>query len=153
MGDVGVSTPSPPPLEAPDASAPPPLPPAIPADFRARFTKLSRTRFMSQGHLIERFWVEVYANDAGRAAYESKSATAAPGAMIVAEEWEHRVDGERHGPVLMMEKRDKGFDPEHGDWRYVVVEASGKVSGDGKLDGCYRCHDDAPHDHLFTIIE
>jgi hypothetical protein len=150
MEPVGVSTPSPPPLDtARDAGAPPAMPSVVPADFRARFAKLNRARFPSQGHLVDRFWVDLYANDGGRALYDGTVTEAAPGAMIVKDSFEHKVEGEAQGPVFVMQKQPKGYDETHGDWRFIVVTASGEIAGDGKLAPCNACHDDAPRDHVF----
>ena len=125
----------------------------LPADFRARYAKLSATRFLSQGHAAGRFEVEVYANEVAKAAVDRHAGTFAVGAVLVKEHWERSAErAPRPGPVMAMEKMAPGFDPEHGDWRYVVVAAeSGEVLQDGKPDGCVLCHDDAPHDHVFKF--
>lgn len=126
----------------------------LPTDFRTRYAKLSPARFLSQGHAAGRFDVEVYANDAAKAAIDRHAGTFAVGAVLAKEHWERSGDGEgalRPGPVMAMEKMTPGFDPEHGDWRYVVVSENGEVREDGKPDGCVLCHDDAPHDHVFKF--
>ena len=53
------------------------------------------------------------------------------------------------GPTLMMEKKEAGFASAHGDWRYVVVDAT--VVSDGQLDLCASCHDEAPLDRVFAV--
>jgi hypothetical protein len=55
----------------------------------------------------------------------------------------------------VLEKRAKGFDPEHGDFRYVIVGKSGALVFDGTTERCWGCHDDAPHgfDHVFPPQE
>jgi hypothetical protein len=53
----------------------------------------------------------------------------------------------------MMEKRAAGFDPARGDWRYVAVGSNGEVAGDGAIESCAGCHGDAPHDHLFRVLD
>jgi hypothetical protein len=109
---------------------------------------------MSRGHFYTRFWIDVYANDAAQAVFSKSSRDPfAPGAMLVADEFERGVAGETRGPTLVMEKRERGFDPANGDWRYVVVEASGRVAADGKVEACAACHVDAPRDHVFPIVE
>ena len=47
----------------------------------------------------------------------------------------------------------KGFAPEHGDWRYTVVGSAGQLVKDGVVDSCAGCHDDAPTDGLFPILD
>lgn len=130
-------------------------PPTFPPDFRTRFTKINHGRFASRGHGSNRFWLDVYANDAARAGYAQTSGDVPIGAMFVADGYEPSVAGQGvRGPILMMEKRARGYDPENGDWRYAVVEASGKVSADGKLALCFDCHEGAlPRDRIFVIVE
>ena len=52
------------------------------------------------------------------------------------------------GPVLLstvMVKREKGFNPTCGDWEFASLDASGKkVTSEGKLDFCMKCHQDVP---------
>jgi hypothetical protein len=49
----------------------------------------------------------------------------------------------------MMEKMSAGFAEAHGDWRYSVVDGTSVTVG--TLESCVSCHDEAPHDHLFSI--
>ncbi len=72
--------------------------------------------------------------------------------MLVEEHFEKSGSG-GPGPVMVMEKRAKGFSPEHGDWRYTVVGSAGQLVKDGVVDSCAGCHDDAPTDGLFPILE
>jgi hypothetical protein len=101
----------------------------------------------------------VWADAAGLAALKSAARAVPVGARFLEEHFE-RAEGEpardsreKRGPIMMMEKRPPGFDPAHGDWRYVVVGASGDVVKDGVVDTCAGCHGDAPADHLFAIVE
>ena len=123
----------------------------IPADFHTSFAHVSK-RFTSGGHAAGRFDVEIWANDAGAAAFAAERGEAPAGAMLIKEHFERDAQG-KPGPTMMMEKRARGFDPPHGDWRYVVVTAAGEVVADGAVPTCVGCHDDAPHDHLFKALE
>ncbi|AUX41519.1 hypothetical protein SOCE26_029390 [Sorangium cellulosum] len=51
--------------------------------------------------------------------------------------------------LLAMVKRPAGYDPEGGDWEYLLLTPQGRVHHRGALALCKRCHADAPHDHLF----
>jgi Cytochrome P460 len=129
-------------------------PVVIPADFRTAMTRLNRQRFPSRGHLFERFLVDVYANAVAREALTGSGSGAFPvGAVFVKEHFEGGQAGgvAKAGAVMMMEKRAAGFDPERGDWRYVVVNATGEVEGDGALAGCAACHGEAGRDHVFRV--
>ena len=127
--------------------------PSIPSDYRTRFAKLSKARFVSAGHAAGRWDVEVYANDAAQKALASRSRDVPVGAMVVEEHFEKNGAGgaEAKGPIMVMEKRPKGFAPDHGDWRWTVVGASGQLVKDGVVESCAGCHDDAPMDGLFPI--
>lgn len=120
-------------------------------DYRATFTKVTAERFVSQGHINGRFEVDVWANDLARGPLTEQHGRVPQGAAVVMEHWERAADGSKRGPVMMMEKREPGYDPEHGDWRWVAVASSGALTGDGKIESCGGCHRDAPFDHLFRV--
>ncbi|WP_394843976.1 cytochrome P460 family protein [Pendulispora brunnea] len=151
---VGVSTGSTGPAQPAvrDAGAPR-GPSGIPSDFRTNLTKINRARFVSNGHAGGRYEVDVYANAAGKAAATSNSGDVAVGARLVKEHFERTGEGVQPGPVMMMEKMERGFDPEHGDWAYLVVNSAGQPVQNGRVEACVGCHDDAPHDHVFRVQE
>jgi hypothetical protein len=37
-------------------------------------------------------------------------------------------------------KKEPGFDPDHGDWRWQEVDSDGRVLSDGKTQSCIDCH-------------
>jgi hypothetical protein len=121
----------------------------VPVDFRTTFTKVNRARFVSKGHAAGRYEVDIYADDLAKAGYAAATGELPVGARLIKEHFE----GAKPGPIMMMEKRTKGFDPEHGDWRYVIVSSTGLLVKDGKAESCAGCHDDAPHDHVFKSDE
>lgn len=129
----------------------------LPADYRKTFKKMNDARFVSTGHASGRWEVDVYANDLGAGALSSRTREVPVGAIVVEEHFEKTSGGDEStagsvaGPVMLMEKREKGFAPEHGDWRWVTVGASGHVVADGVVEACAGCHDDAPADGLFPI--
>ena len=46
-------------------------------------------------------------------------------------------------PVLytVMRKMEKGYDAEHGDWEYAVLDGPNKrVLSRGRIDSCIECH-------------
>lgn len=123
---------------------------SLPADYRTSFTKVNKARFSSHGHAAGRWQVDVFANEVGAAALASRAKDVPVGAVVVQEHYE--ADG-RAGPVMVMEKKAKGFSPEHGDWRWVVVGSKGQLVEDGVVETCTGCHDDAPADGLFPLVE
>ena len=116
---------------------------AAPADLRSGVVALPG-KPPSLGHASGRWDYTLSANEDGRAILEGKVREAKVGAKLVMDHFE-RSTGEK-GPTMAMEKREKGFDPEHGDWRWIVVGTSGALVFDGKTERCWGCHDDAPKD-------
>ncbi len=106
---------------------------------------MNRARFVSKGHAAGRYEVDIYADEQAKKAYAAAAGELPIGARLIKEHFE----GAKPGPIMMMEKCTKGFDPEHGDWRYVIVSSTGQLVKDGKAESCAGCHDDAPHDHVF----
>lgn len=75
--------------------------------------------------------------------------TVAAGAVLVEA---HYKPGSSDLVILfVMEKKPPGFDPEGGDWEYLVVEPSGVIRHQAHATLCARCHAEAPNDHLFGV--
>jgi hypothetical protein len=123
----------------------------IPADYETSFAKLTATRIVSSGHATGRWDIDVLASALAKEPLATGHGEVPAGAKVIAVHYE-RAGGGGRGPLMMMEKREKGYDPDHGDWRYVVVASSGEVVKDGPIEACAGCHDDAPHDHLFKVL-
>lgn len=70
-----------------------------------------------------------------------------PGAALV--EFHYPASSSEPVTLLAMVKRPAGYDPDGGDWEYVVLTPQGTSTHRGALPLCRRCHADAPHDHLF----
>ncbi len=125
---------------------------ALPAGYRASFTKLNKGKLISTGHASGRWEIDVYANEAAAKAIASRAKEVPVGAIVVEEHYEH-VEGRPAGPVMIMEKKEKGFSPDHGDWRYAVIGSTGALVKDGAVDSCAACHDASPMDGFFPIVE
>ncbi len=86
-------------------------------------------------------YITVYVNDIGRKAMlEQLNPKFPEGSVIVKEKL---PDEKSQTPELMtvMIKQKEGFNPESGDWEYMVVNGSGKeVEARGKLENCQDCH-------------
>jgi hypothetical protein len=87
-------------------------------------------------------YITVYVNDVGRKAMlEQKNPKFPEGSVIVKEKLPD--ENSRTPPELLtvMIKQKKGFNPESGDWEYMVVDGAGeKVEGRGDLQNCQACH-------------
>jgi hypothetical protein len=125
---------------------------SLPPSYRTSFTKVNKTRFISQGHAAGRWEVDVWANDLGAKALHTRAREAPVGAILVEEHFEKNAT--TAPPVIMvMEKKSPGFAKEHGDWRWAVVGSQGQLVKDGVVEPCAGCHDDAPTDGLFPIVD
>lgn len=125
---------------------------ALPEAYRTTFTKVNKARMISQGHATGRWEIDVWANDLAAKAIAERARAVPVGAIVVVEHYERSTDKAR-GPVMVMEKRPPGFSKEHGDWRWAVVGSQGQLVKDGLIESCAGCHDDAPMDGLFPIVE
>lgn len=134
------------PSSVPAEAGPPPGPSPLPPDFRASFAKLNRARFPSRGHLHDRFFVDVYANDIAKSAIGSNKPMPA-GAIVAKDQYERSVAGEKLAGVLAMQKKDDGA------WRWIVIDAGGRVVQDGAIEACATCHAQAAVDSVFPIGE
>jgi hypothetical protein len=101
---------------------------------------------MAGGHAGGRFDADLYVTPAAKDVAFAPTGAIEPGTRLVLDQVAHGASS--GGPLVMMEKQPAGYDPRHGDWRYVVVD--GKAVQDGKLEPCVTCHDEAPHDHVFA---
>lgn len=70
-----------------------------------------------------------------------------PGAAVV--ELHYPAGTSEPVTLLAMVKRAAGYDPDGGDWEYLVLTPQGTSTHRGALPLCKRCHADAPHDRLF----
>jgi hypothetical protein len=108
------------------------------------------TSFISRGHAGGRFRAELLANAPGSAHLGDAGGNFESGTVFLMKHSENAADAAK-GPTLIMEKKAKGFDAVHGDWNYRVIDAAGKLREEGALPRCFMCHDDAPHDRVFTL--
>jgi len=81
------------------------------------------------------------------------------GTLVVKETFTHDAAGDFAWPdamgILAMAKREAGFDAEHGDWEYLVLDTDNlDVLDSGALGTCIGCHSaadgDAGSDYLFA---
>jgi len=98
-------------------------------------------------------FVTVYVNRLGKPAMtEQKSPVFPVGAVIVKEKLSSR-DSKSPELMTVMVKREKGYNPDAGDWEYSVIDGAGKkVVEQGKIQQCISCHDESParqSDHVF----
>jgi hypothetical protein len=83
----------------------------------------------------------VYVNDVGKPAMMSQLHPAfAEGSIIVKEKLPNQTSASPELLTVMI-KREKGFNPELGDWEFLVVNGDiTEIQGRGKLANCQSCH-------------
>jgi hypothetical protein len=85
--------------------------------------------------------VVVYVNDIGRAAMMEQKLPHFPQGSIVVKEKLATIASTSPELLTVMRKREPGYDPEQGDWEYMVFDGSAKVlQASGKLEKCQACH-------------
>lgn len=90
--------------------------------------------------VIHPAFCHVYVTDDAKAPMASGEGSYAEGAVIVKAKFE---GAEADGAILytVMRKMAAGYDPEHGDWEYAVLDGTNKrVLSRGRIDSCIECH-------------
>jgi len=90
----------------------------------------------------------LYVNKVGRAAAEGRETTHPAGTVLLKEKLPAKVDAQNKAepgtePELFtgMVKREKGFNPDCGDWEFFTVTGDmQKIASRGKLANCIDCH-------------
>ena len=121
------------------------------------WTRYSTAPYRSVPH--GRRYLNNYANAAagGYGRYED-AGIIPPGAVLAKDSFSISKSGEVvPGPLFLMEKMERGFKPESGDWRYTLILPDGSVLGTTEGENarnvafCIKCHADAGEgqDHMF----
>lgn len=86
-------------------------------------------------------FLSVYVNETGRESMMTRRSPEFPqGSLIVKEKLGSK---ESRTPELLtaMFKREKGYNPESGDWEYMLLDgAASKIVERGRLSSCSVCH-------------
>ena len=86
---------------------------------------------------------EVYVNEIGRSVALEEADYPFPEGTVVLKE-AYRADGSGNKGALsnltIMVKRESEYDPENGDWEYIMTTSTGAVQAQGKLQMCIGCH-------------
>lgn len=96
-------------------------------------------------------YISVFVNPVGREAMMTKQSPKFPiGSMIVKEKL-GSVDSTTPEVLTAMIKREPGYNPENGDWEYLVLDgAASKIVEQGKLTRCSGCHRSYEHSDFVT---
>ena len=87
-------------------------------------------------------FITVYVNQTGRSAmFEESGAPNFPQGSIIVKEKLAQRDSTSPELLTVMIKREKGFNPQNGDWEFMVTDGAGReVQARGKLESCQACH-------------
>ena len=99
----------------------------------------------------KRKYITVYVNDSGRNAMMEQLSPKFPEGSVIVKEKLSEPSSQTPELLTVMIKREKGFNPESGDWEYAVFDGTGtKLESRGKLDNCQSCHLSHPKsDYVF----
>lgn len=95
----------------------------------------------------------VYANDLARQGYSSLGTPHFPVGSILVREKLIRSNAEKPQVLTVMIKREKGFNPEGGDWSFLAIDGAAKKVHERKKKGsCLECHKSAgSRDFVFEL--
>ena len=96
-------------------------------------------------------YVSVFVNPVGREAMMTRQKPKFPiGSMIVKEKL-GSPDSTAPEVLTAMIKREPGYNPENGDWEYLVLDgAASRIVEQGKLTRCSGCHRAYKHSDFVT---
>ena len=86
-------------------------------------------------------WIHVFVSPDGTNAMATGKGTYPEGAMILKQKF-HDVTGTNTDFYTGMRKRERGYNPDWGDWEFFTLDASGHtVTARGKIESCLDCHE------------
>lgn len=88
----------------------------------------------------KRAFCNVYVNKLGRDAMLTGKGTYPAGSIVIKSKLA-TIDSKKAELFTVMQKMDAGYDVEHGDWKYFVVDGeSNRQIASGRIDSCIECH-------------
>jgi hypothetical protein len=86
-------------------------------------------------------FISVYVNETGRQAMMLQLVPEFPRGTMIVKEKLGANDSQSPELLTAMIKREKGYNPQSGDWEYLVLDgAASKITRRGKLVTCSGCH-------------
>jgi hypothetical protein len=125
-------------------------------NYRTAYTKTVTRPYRSASHAMGNVYVVPWVNDVGAESYANGEVPVPVGTVVVKEHFpvtESGMAAEEVAAYLVMRKMDAGYDAEHGDWYYAMVDlASHEAKAQGKVGMCIGCHiNAADRDFLFGV--
>ena len=114
-------------------------------------TKAQIDKEKSNPHL-EKF-INVYVNSIGKDEMMTKKNPKFPVGTVIVKEKLSSPESQTPELLTVMIKREKGFNPEVGDWEFMTLDGEAtKVTSRGKLENCQACHLDYEQNDFVTRI-
>lgn len=89
----------------------------------------------------ENKYISVFVNSVGRDEMMTKRSPKFPAGSMIVKEKLGSPDSTKPELLTAMIKRGPGFNPESGDWEYLVLDGAAlKIVEQGKLTRCSGCH-------------
>ena len=115
--------------------------PLLVAAQNARLCAIPMASIVPAGPHAQDKYITVYVNDTGRHAMMEEKTPHFPQGSIVVKEKLTTANSTKPELLTVMVKREPGYNPDSGDWEYMVFDGSGKsVQARGKLENCQSCH-------------
>jgi hypothetical protein len=87
-------------------------------------------------------FITVYVNEKGRRAMMEEREPLFPVGSVIVKEKLAAKDAASPELLTVMIKRGRGFNPQSGDWEYLVTSGAGtEVEARGRLQSCQACHE------------
>lgn len=86
-------------------------------------------------------FILVYVNDVGKVAMMEQKLPVFPEGSVIVKEKLTTKDSTSPELLTVMRKREPGYDPQKGNWEYMVFDGTGEtLQASGKLEKCQACH-------------
>ncbi|HEV7681380.1 MAG TPA: cytochrome P460 family protein [Pyrinomonadaceae bacterium] len=86
-------------------------------------------------------YISVYVNQLGRESMMTRLKPEFPQGSIIVKEKVNDPRAKNPELLTAMVKREKGYNPESGDWEYFVLDGSAStIKAQGKIEKCQTCH-------------
>jgi len=86
-------------------------------------------------------FVVVFVNGIGKLAMMEQKTPIVPEGSVIVKEKLTTKDSSSPELLTVMRKREAGYDPDKGNWEYMVFDGAGQtLQASGKLENCQGCH-------------
>lgn len=87
----------------------------------------------------EKVFCNVYTNKIAAETMKTGTGIYPTGSVIVKSKLRN-INSAKAELFTVMQKMEAGYDPDHGDWIYFVVDGTYRQIASGKIDSCIDCH-------------